>query len=212
MIRREVKSRDAAWAGRAAAWLTAHGVQPNWISLCSVVFALGGAVSVGIATRLCVPWKIFCFLLAIVGIQGRLLCNLLDGMVAIEGGRKTRSGELFNDFPDRISDSLLLVGTGMAIGGMSGVALGFVCALAAMLTAYARVLAGSAGATQRFLGPMAKQHRMALLSAMFLLAAIGAWWKLEGGILFYGLWILLAGCVVTIVRRLVAAYRELECK
>ena len=102
MIRREVKSRDAAWAGRAAAWLTAHGVQPNWISLCSVVFALGGAVSVGIATRLCVPWKIFCFLLAIVGIQGRLLCNLLDGMVAIEGGRKTRSGELFNDFEESV--------------------------------------------------------------------------------------------------------------
>jgi len=40
------------------------------------------------------------------------VCNLLDGMVAIEGGLKTPAGELFNDVPDRISDPLILVGAG----------------------------------------------------------------------------------------------------
>ena len=30
-------------------------------------------------------------------IQLRLVCNLLDGMVAVEGGMKTKSGELYND-------------------------------------------------------------------------------------------------------------------
>ena len=125
MIRREVKSRDTVWARRIAEWLAARGVRPNWISVGSVFFALGGAVCVAVAPRLRLPWKSVFYLLAIVGIQGRLLCNLFDGMVAIEGGRKTRSGELFNDFPDRLSDTMLLVGAGAAIGGTGGVALGF---------------------------------------------------------------------------------------
>ena len=211
MIRREVKSRDTAWARRVAEWLAVRGVRPNWISVASVFFALGGAVCVAVAPRLRLPWKSVFYLLAIVGIQGRLLCNLFDGMVAIEGGRKTRSGELFNDFPDRLSDTMLLVGAGAAIGGTGGVALGFTCAVTALLTAYARVLAGSAGATQRFLGPMAKQHRMALLTVCFLLAAAGARWQSDWWILVAGLGLLLAGCVVTVVRRLIAAFRELEC-
>ena len=52
------------------------------------------------------------FLGAIVGIQGRLICNLLDGMVAIEGGRKSKSGEIWNDFPDRLADPLVLAAAG----------------------------------------------------------------------------------------------------
>ena len=212
MIRRMVKSRDTAWARRAAKWLTERGVKPNWISGASVLFALAGSLAVSVAPC-CGRWlEIVCFLLGIAGIQGRLLCNLFDGMVAIEGGRKTRSGELFNDFPDRLSDSFLLVGTGVAIGGMHGVALGFTCALLAMLTAYIRVLAGSAGATQRFIGPMAKQHRMALLTVLFAAAIFGTAWHVERAILLWGLWGLLAGCVITVFRRLTAAYQELECR
>ena len=48
-------------------------------------------------------------------IQCRLLCNLFDGMVAVEGGKKTNSGELFNDIPDRIADPLILVSAGYAV-------------------------------------------------------------------------------------------------
>ena len=212
IIRRMVKSRDTSWARRVAKSLTARGVKPNWISATSVLFAAVGALAIGVAPRCGRGLEIFCFLVGIAGIQGRLLCNLFDGMVAIEGGRQTRSGELFNDFPDRLSDSLLLVGTGVAAGGISGMVLGFICALAALLTAYARVLAGSAGATQRFLGPMAKQHRMAWLTAMLLAAIVGTAWQTERAILYCGLWGLLIGCVITVIRRLVAAYRELECR
>ena len=52
--------------------------------------------------------------LAVAGIQGRLLCNMLDGMVAIEGGRQTKSGEIFNDLPDRIADALIFICAGYA--------------------------------------------------------------------------------------------------
>ena len=51
---------------------------------------------------------------AAVLIQFRLLCNLFDGMVAVEGGLGTPSGILFNDFPDRIADPLILICAGYA--------------------------------------------------------------------------------------------------
>ena len=40
-------------------------------------------------------------LLAAAGIQLRLLCNLLDGMLAVEEGFKSKTGDIYNDLPDR---------------------------------------------------------------------------------------------------------------
>ena len=98
-------------------------------------------------------------------IQLRLVCNLLDGMVAIEGGMKTKSGELYNDVPDRISDPLILVGAGYGVlWGVWGPTLGWLAAALAIMTAYVRVLGVSVGTQAYFLGPMAKQHRMAALT------------------------------------------------
>jgi CDP-diacylglycerol--glycerol-3-phosphate 3-phosphatidyltransferase len=102
-------------------------------------------------------------------IQARLVCNLLDGMVAIEGGKKSPVGQLYNEFPDRIADSLLIVALGYAIGLPF---LGWLGALAAALTAYVRVFGGSLGLPQDFRGPMAKQHRMAVMTGACALTAI----------------------------------------
>ncbi len=49
-------------------------------------------------------------------IQARLVCNLLDGMVAVEGGQKSFLGPLYNEFPDRVADSMLIVALGYTIG------------------------------------------------------------------------------------------------
>ena len=117
------------------------------------------------------------FLIAIGGIQGRLLCNLLDGMVAIEGGRKTRAGDIFNDLPDRISDPLIIVPAGYAITSLPfGPDLGWLAAVVALLTAYVRVLGHSAGTPDFFVGPMAKQHRMAVLTVACALCIPAAFW------------------------------------
>ena len=59
--------------------------------------------------------------------QLRLLCNMLDGMVAVEGGKGSRTGEIYNEVPDRIADPLLLVPAGYAIGLPYGVELGWMC-------------------------------------------------------------------------------------
>ena len=212
MVRRTIRSRDTRWAHLAAAWLKNIGVRPNQISVAGVFFALGGGTAFWFLGQPHDRWSgIILALLAAAGIQGRLLCNLFDGMVAVEGGLKSKAGELFNDFPDRLSDTLLLAGAGYAAGGTSGVVLGFTAAILAMLTAYARVLAGAAGAEQHFLGPMAKQHRMALLTfAALVCAALDGTATGRHWTLLAALGLIAAGSAITVIRRLRLAYRELE--
>lgn len=209
--RRPIKARNSRWAAAVAVRLAHCGVRPNTISAFSVVFAAGAGLCVvlaGSAGPLSAP---LLFLVAAACIQGRLLCNLFDGMVAVEGGLKTKSGEIFNDMPDRIADPLVLVPVGYACADLpAAVALGWLAGLLAVLTAYVRVLAGSAGAPQRFLGPMAKQHRMALMTAALAIAAGLHRFGLHPRILFVALLGVVFGCVVTVVLRLVTAVRDLE--
>jgi len=103
------------------------------------------------------------FLIAIACIQLRLLCNLLDGMVAILSKRASRTGELYNEIPDRISDAATLIGAGYALGGSP--VLGFVAACCAIFVAYIRAMGKIATGHQEFCGPMAKPHRMATMTA-----------------------------------------------
>ena len=80
-------------------------------------------------------------------IQLRLLCNLFDGMVAVEGGKSTPSGELFNDIPDRVADSTIIVATGYAVIAVDwAVEAAWLAGLLAVMTAYVRTLAASIGA------------------------------------------------------------------
>ncbi len=80
--------------------------------------------------------------------------------MALEGGLKTKTGEIFNEFLDRIADVLLLVAAGYSVRWHceNAIELGFLCAIAAVLTAYVRGFGGSAGLPQDFCGPMAKQQ------------------------------------------------------
>ena len=136
-----------------------------------------------------------------VGMQLRLLANLFDGIVAIEGGYRTPSGEVFNDAPDRASDLLILVPAGYAAGWPE---LGWLAGVFAVLTAYARVLGGSLGLKQEFIGPMAKQHRMAILTGACVLAFF------DRRALVIALALIALGSAITTGRRLVRIVRALE--
>lgn len=161
--RRPIKARSSRWAQQAAAFLARTSVSPNQISVASIFFsAIGTALLVGYP----VPMGL---ITCAVAIQARLLCNLLDGMVAIEGGKQSPLGQLYNEFPDRIADSILIVGLGYAIHLPF---LGWLGALAAVSTAYVRVFGGSLGLPQDFRGPMAKPHRMATMTGGCILGAI----------------------------------------
>ncbi|OOG10990.1 CDP-alcohol phosphatidyltransferase family protein [Pseudomonas sp. C9] len=199
--RRPIKTRSAGWAKRITDRLVKRDISPNQISVASIAFALAGALALNIDNGLIGS------LLCAVGIQLRLLCNLFDGMVAIEGGKKSDIGSLYNEFPDRIADSLLIIGLGYAIGHVD---LGWFAALAAALTAYVRVFGGSLGLKQTFMGPMAKQHRMAVMTAGLLLNAVETTVYGTHYVLLIALLIIAVGSAATCVTRTLAISRQLK--
>src|SRR5262245_5120584 len=100
--RRALTTRDAPWARRLASMLAHAGVRPNTVSLLSIVSACAGFT----AFALVPDWPAGCallFLAAAATIQLRLLCNLLDGMLAVEEGLHTATGALYNEVPDRVA-------------------------------------------------------------------------------------------------------------
>ena len=208
--RRPLKSRDRAWAKSLARWLTHAGVAPNAISLASVVFSLLAGAGLLATARAEGATRVLLLLAAAAGIQLRLLCNLLDGMVAIEGGRKTSYGDIFNDMPDRFADVIILAAAGYSLPYAWGRDLGWLAAVLAVMTAYVRLLGGSLGVTQHFTGPMAKQHRMAVITAACLVATAEPAFDRRGFVLAVALAVTVIGSVITLVRRTLRIADELK--
>ncbi|MBB6223221.1 CDP-alcohol phosphatidyltransferase family protein [Rhizobium leguminosarum] len=199
--RRPIASRSSSWAIGMSAWLARTGVTPNGISLFSILFAGICAALILLTTH---P---IAMIGAAISVQLRLVCNLLDGMVAIEGGKKTKSGPIYNEFPDRIADSLLLVAAGYACGFPW---LGWLAALLAALTAYIRVFGGSVGLGQDFSGIMAKQRRMAVLTAGLVAQSVETLISASRWSLLIASIIIAAGSLVTCVTRTIRLARSLE--
>lgn len=200
--RRSLATRHSPWARALANRLAASGVQPNAVSMLGVAFAMASSLAFYGSGSLSNGGRASLLLIAATCIQLRLLCNLVDGMLAVEEGLKSKTGDIFNDLPDRIEDVLIMVGAGYAVRHVAaGVTLGWGAALVAVLTAYVRVLGGSLGLTQYFIGPMAKQHRMFTLTAAAALAAIEALLHQPPRAIPAGLTVVVGGAIVTVIRR-----------
>jgi phosphatidylglycerophosphate synthase len=211
--RRVLATRSARWAIALAQWLARHGARPNAVSVCGVVFA--GAASAAFPVSASVEGGPRAVLLAVAAasIQLRLLCNLLDGMIAVEHGFKTRTGDIYNDLPDRLADVAILVGAGYSASSLvDGVTLGWAAAVTALFTAYVRLLAGSLGVTQHFIGPMAKQHRMFTLTLATLAAVGETLLDAPPRAVGIGLAVIVAGSVVTVFRRTARMVREVNAR
>lgn len=161
-------------------------------------------------------------LLAGLSCQARLLCNLFDGMLAIEANKQTPDGAAWNEFPDRFADICIFVGLGY---GINEPALGWAASCFCVLTAYVRELrnatavstaestalstAVSANVKADFCGPMAKQHRIAVVTLMVVLL-IGLLLvkpfddvRSTGILIWKGtLWLVTVGAVITVFRRI----------
>ncbi len=185
------------------------GISPNTISVTSIFFAIltGGALFLTSSVE-DMPWlQRLLFAFAALTIPLRLLANLLDGMVAVEFRRASATGPLFNEAPDRISDTAVLVGLGYAVGG--SLELGWSAACVALFISYLRVLGVSSGSQQHFLGPMGKQHRMLVAAiACVCMAVMPPSWQaisfdqtFQIGIPSLALWVILIGSAPTLVRR-----------
>lgn len=209
--RRPLASRNTGFAQRGAAWLVQRRIGPNAISVFGMVAGL--AAGAALAATACWPeWQRPLWLLAAVFVQLRLLCNMFDGMVAIASGRTSAVGELYNEAPDRVSDSATLIGLGYAIGGEAW--FGYAAALLAMFTAYVRALGKGAGAGSEFCGPMAKPQRMFVVTmvALYLGLAPTAWQPYVGamGLPALSLLLIAAGSAIAAWRRLQRIARRLR--
>lgn len=204
--RRPLKSRSTGWARTLSRSLLGLGVKPNQVSAFSVVFAVCTASA--LLNGYLPP--VLAWLVAAAGIQLRLLCNLMDGMLAVEGGLKTPHGDLFNEFPDRLADMLILASLGYAGGTALTIALGWMAACGALMTACIRMHGASLTGKHDFQGPMAKPHRMALATGTCVLMALLVGLDVKVQPLPWILGVLVAGVAVTIIRRLKTLSRALH--
>jgi len=192
--RRPLKTRDWPIFKNLAAWLARSGATPNVISFMSIVFGCGAGTSLA-ATAHVEGWMLrACWLGAAACIQLRLIANLLDGMVAVEGRKGGPVGDLWNEAPDRVSDAAIFVGAGYALG--SDPLWGYGAALVAVFVAYIRALGASVGVGQIFLGPQAKQERMATMTFACVLSGLFI------PIIKVALFTVIVGGVITAWRRL----------
>lgn len=206
--RRPLKSRGTRWAAALADTLGRAKVSPDVISGLSVCFAALGAALL-LTTQEAEPGfgRALAFLVAAACIQLRLLCNLLDGMVAVEHGLGGPHGPIWNELPDRIADALLLVAAGYAADASW---LGWLCAVLAVLTAYVRELGRGLGKPADFSGPMAKPHRMAALTLACMIAAAEPLWGWNGQTMAMALVVIAAGTALTVGRRTARLARSLR--
>ena len=202
--RRPLKTRGASWAQGLASALARAGLSPDAISAGSVLFAVLGCVLFIMAGSAADLTRGALLIAAGVCIQLRLVCNLLDGMVAVEHGKGGPAGPIWNELPDRIADALFLVGAGYcasASGLALGVPLGWAAAVLAVMTAYVRELGRGLGFPADFSGPRAKPHRMAALTATCAVAAFEPLWGWQGQAIAIGLAIIVLGTIWTAARR-----------
>ena len=195
--RRPLASRGWKISEKVARLLARRGATPNAISIVGMICGVLAGVMFALTTSAARPW--FLWIFGAVFVQLRLLANLYDGMVAVLRAVASPVGELFNEVPDRVSDAATLIGFGYATG--SDPVLGFVATVFAIFLAYLRAEGKVAGAHQEFCGPMAKQQRMATVTIAAIACAVipaASDWQIP----VFALWVIIAGCIMTIIRRL----------
>lgn len=207
--RRPIAGRLRTTANAAVKLCVKADIHPDTVSYMSVVSAVLAGVCFWMAPRF--PWLLviapgFCYM--------RLWCNMLDGMVALASGKASQRGEILNEFPDRISDTVIFIAIGYS--GFCNEQFGFWAAIMALLTAYTGTLGQAVGVQREYSGMMSKPWRMVTVH-------IGAWaafavfyfkLKVPGpfSVLDWTCLAVVAGCVQTIILRLVKIFAALSLK
>ena len=196
--RRPIASRNTKWAAYVTRRLVQERIPPNSISMGSVVAAAGAGAAFALAGCVGPFWAGLLLVAGAALTQLRLLCNLFDGLVAVEGGMGSPDGAFWNEVPDRLSDVLILAGFGMAAGSLS---MGLLAGALAVMTAYLREFGRAAGLGSDFSGPGAKSHRMAVVTggalAQVLALILGLGWP----VILWALWLLTLLTGITVIRR-----------
>ena len=205
--RRPIGARETRWAKMFAKRLARSRVTPNQISIASIGFAALAGAAFWATGASDAPTRCALYIIGALACQARLLCNLFDGMVAIEGGKSSSDGPFWNEFPDRVADILIFAGAGYGAGVPGW---GWAAAAFAVLTAYVRELGRANGQPADYSGPMAKQHRMAVVTIAAALAVLEPLWSGNGEVMAVGLIIVAVGAALTAGRRAARLVRAMR--
>jgi CDP-diacylglycerol--glycerol-3-phosphate 3-phosphatidyltransferase len=177
--------------------LAARGVAPDLVTAAAVPVAAVAAVVLLASPSLPAILVAIPFLAAI-----RLILNLIDGSLARQTGRSHARGELLNEVSDRAADILFLAPVAWLPGASREVVL--VGVLGAVLASYVGVVSKAAGGARIYRGVLSKPGRMVLISV----ASIVAIWNPAVAWSWFGV-LLLVGVALTLLERLVVAWRAL---
>ncbi len=209
--RRPLNSRQWPVFQKLARFLANRNISPNSVSLSSILFAvLAGLVFAATSWIDNEIGRRFAWAIGALLVQLRLCSNLLDGLIAVEGGKGSATGELYNEVPDRIADVAIMLGLGYSQLGEP--MLGSLAAIVCVFVAYVRAIGASMGLGQVFLGPMAKPQRMALVTALAAFMAIAPssitpWLLADMTVTDITLLVIIVGGCFTAIRRLIKIAR-----
>jgi phosphatidylglycerophosphate synthase len=194
-----LKPASQAIVAPIARWLVRQGIAADAVTWAAVPVALAGGLC--LASSAAAPG-----LLLVVPLAAalRLALNLLDGMVAREGGATHPLGELWNELGDRLADTLFI--GGLAFHPEVDPRLALTAVIAAILASYVGITARAAGGRRQNGGLMSKPGRMATLAVAAPLTLISGdpiW-------LTVAAWVILVGGVLTAAARVLAARGELD--
>jgi CDP-diacylglycerol--glycerol-3-phosphate 3-phosphatidyltransferase len=194
-----VKPVFRALLAPVASGLVRSGISADAVTAMGVAFA--GLAGLGVwLGREGTGW----LLLVPLGVFLRTAANALDGMVAQTAGTGRPLGEVFNETADRVADVAVFLPLALVPGIHPILVAG---ALAAMLvTSFLGVAVRAAGGPRVYTGIMGKPDRMFVVGA----AALVAIWVDPGAVFTWTLWLVIAGCLVTMVQRAIVARRVLS--
>lgn len=180
-------------------WLVDRRVHPDWLTGAALVLSVGGGICLYVA-----PERLWLLALVPVVAVVRTALNALDGLVAKSTGLARPWGEVLNELSDRFADVALL--GGITLAAPSSLLLGAGAITMMLLSSYLAILSKAAGGRRQYMGPMGKADRMVLLIIGSILGFfLPLAWVYNGM-----LWIVLVGCLITLIRRTQATYADLE--
>jgi phosphatidylglycerophosphate synthase len=133
----------------------------------------------------------------------RTAANALDGMVAQATGTSRPLGEVLNETADRLADVAVFLPVCLVQGVPPLLVSAAVAAM--LIVSFLGVVIKAAGGPRVTVGVMGKPDRMFVAGA----AALAAMWADPGWVFTWALWIVIAGCAITLVQRARVASREL---
>ena len=184
---------------RVSIFLMGLGVTSEMVAIAGMILGILAGFSF-MGTREPYHPKLFWTLGAVFCVL-RIACIRLDTFLHHHNSKQSGEEIFFTELPERVSDAVTIIGFGFA--ALSSHWLGLASALAAIFSAYMRSLGviRGAGKKRSAIGPMTRIHRLALISITSVLMLFPFAASLKTPIPHIALWVMLIGCVATILLR-----------